>query len=270
MIVTGATAVEAVRDLQPHRFALWYVTSDGDPADVRLVARAERDCNGRSRIAEVYTNGKHWHAWVRDGDDALGFLGPINPTFEEAMWAARRYLIAGPEKMGVNGLQIVEVPTGRRRGVSRAGKRTEVIPLSSNDRPRHEYDGIVLTGAWSGAKLYWREMSRAVTASPAHWDSDHDIFDWVIEVERIVPDSEGVEGQLPITITLPCPMDPSTPAALPYWRALMYRAAMHEVDEALRTSDGVCPHNPHLFNGSQDIPVSFIERIAPAQESWRL
>ena len=145
-----------------------------------------------------------------------------------------------------------------------------VICISSNDRPRNKFDGLILTGAWSGAKLYWREKSRAVTASPAHWDGESTVFDWVIEVARTLPDAADAEGPLNVTITLPCPTDPRTPAALPYWRALMYRAAMHEADEALRTADGACPHNPHVHNGSQGVPVRFIERIAPAPKGWSL
>lgn len=122
MIVGGETSDEAVRDLQPHRFAMWHVDSPEshqllddppngvDSTSVRLVARSERDKDGHARIAEVYTQDGYWHVWVRDGDDSLGFIvGFEVHKLDIALWAAGNFL-RDPGSMSRYGLGIAEKP----------------------------------------------------------------------------------------------------------------------------------------------------------------
>ncbi len=103
--------------------------------------------------------------------------------------------------------------------------------------------GVRATGLFSGAVLWWRKDAPALSASEVPWGLE-EIHPYVLELEIVVEDAAGVEGAIPVTFTWPSPVHPEAPEALPHWRALFHRAALHEADEALRVG-GVAPFDPH-------------------------
>lgn len=120
--------------------------------------------------------------------------------------------------------------------------------------------GVRATGLFAGGRLYRREGAQAMTSSLAWWDPA-EVFDHVIELEVDVADaSEGREdwGDS-LTIAAPCPVHPESPEALPYWRALFWRHALHEADEALRVGQRA-PFNPHA-EGADMAPVHAVMQI---------
>ena len=132
--------------------------------------------------------------------------------------------------------------------------------------PRVTARRVELTGLLSGARLYWRERERAFSASPVWWDTDT-VWPYVIEVDLVVMDAAGREGEISVTLTHPCLIHPESPAALPVWRALIHRAVLHEADEALRV-DGEAPFCPHGQHGYQVGPVDHVRAIAQHQLAW--
>lgn len=99
------------------------------------------------------------------------------------------------------------------------------------------------TGLFLGAVLWWRKDAPALSASDVPWDPEA-FHPYVLELEIVVEDAAGVEGAIPVTFTWPSPVHPEASEALPYWRALFHRAALHEADEALRVGR-VAPFDPH-------------------------
>lgn len=129
-------------------------------------------------------------------------------------------------------------------------------------RPRIDVFGVRLAGRWSGARIYRRERSPAFSASPVWWDT-RQVWDHVIEVEVDVEDAEKPGSFFALTFAAPCYAHPEAPEALPFWRALLHRAALHEADESLRVG-WAAPFDPHLDEDAQAAPVAHVHALTRA------
>lgn len=135
-------------------------------------------------------------------------------------------------------------------------------PDSAQLQPRIPVRAVKLAGRWASARLFRRERSPAFTGSPTWWDPAQ-VWDHVIEVEVDVEDATGEGPPFPLTISSPCFAHPETPEALPFWRALVHRAALHEADEALRVG-WAAPFDPHGEGDLQREPVDYLHRLTRA------